>query len=99
MKFWCRRTRSRGSVSATTTTSMIITYAADRAEFLLWDMDQYVPDLIPTTDVLNLLIRCYINLLGPPCPGQGLGEGGRWRTRKPADIPIGPSPCPGIWNQ
>ena len=62
MKVWCRRTRSRGSVStATTTTKMITTGAADRAESLLRDMKEYVPDLIPTTEVLDLLLRCYSN--------------------------------------
>ena len=42
-------------------TTMITTSAADRAESLLQDMKEYVPDLIPTTEVLNVLLRCYIN--------------------------------------
>ena len=59
MKFWCRRARSRGSVSTTMNmTTMIETFAADRSEYLLCDMKEYVPDLIPTTGVLNLLLSC-----------------------------------------
>ena len=42
----------------TTTTTMIMTCAADRAESLPLDMKEYVPDVIPTTKVLNLLLRC-----------------------------------------
>ena len=74
MKVWCRRTRSRRLVLTTTTTmSMITTCAADRSEFLLRDMKEYIPDLIPTTEVLNLLLRCYRNCPGPPQPGEGGG--------------------------
>ena len=40
----------------TTTTTMIMTCAADRAESLLRDMKEYIPDLILTTEVLNLLL-------------------------------------------
>ena len=78
MKVRCRRTRSRGSVSTTTTTNTtmtITTCTADRAESLLQDMKEYVPDLIPATEVLNLLLRCYSNCSGPPRPGEG-GDGG-----------------------
>ena len=74
MKVWCRRTRSRGSVSTTPmTTTMITTCAADRAEYLLRDMKEYIPDLIPTTEVLNLLLRCSINCSGLTRPGEGEG--------------------------
>ena len=65
MKVWCRRTRSRGSI-LTMTTAMITTFAANQAEFLLRDMKEYLPDLIPTTEVLNLLLRSYINFLWTP---------------------------------
>ena len=75
MKVCCRKTRSRGSVSTTTTTTMITTSAADRAESLLRDMKEYVPDLIPTTNIINLLLRCCSNFLGPP-PSGGGGKGG-----------------------
>ena len=62
MKVWFRRTGSRGSVLITmTTTTMIMTCAADQAEYLLWDMKGYVPDLISTTEVLNLFLRRYSN--------------------------------------
>ena len=58
MKVWCRRTRSRGSVSTTTTTTtMITTCAAYWDKYLLQDLKEYVPDLIPMTKVLNLLLR------------------------------------------
>ena len=58
MKVRCRRTRSRVSVLPTTTTmTMITTCAANRAESILQDMKEYVPDLIPTDEVLNLLLR------------------------------------------
>ena len=57
MKVWYSRTRSRGSLLTTmTTTIMITTCAANQAESLLQDMKEYVPDLIPTTKVLNLLL-------------------------------------------
>ena len=75
MKVRYRRTRSRGSVSTTTTTTtMITTCVADRFKYLLQTMKEYVPDLIPTTEVINLLLRCYSNCLGPTPPGEG-GEG------------------------
>ena len=65
MKVRCRRTRSRGSVLTTRTTrTMLTTCAADCAESLLRDMKDYLPDLILTTKVLNLLIRCYRNYSG-----------------------------------
>ena len=50
----------------TTTTTMITTCAADCAKSVLWDMKEYVPDLILTNEVINLLLRCYSNCLGPP---------------------------------
>ena len=76
MKVQCRRTSSRASVSTTTTTTtMITTCAADWGESLLRDMKEYVPDLIPETEVLNLLLRCYRDLSGPPRPGE-VGGGG-----------------------
>ena len=82
MKFRCRRTRSRVLVSTTTTTTtMIMTCAANRDESLLRYIREYVPDLIPTTKVLNLLIRCYSNFLGPPRPGEG--GGGDTEEQKP----------------
>ena len=46
---------SRGWVLKTTTT-MLTTCAADWAKYLLRDMKEYIPDLIPTTKVLNLLL-------------------------------------------
>ena len=62
MKVWFIKIGIRGLVSkTTTTTTTITTCAAYRAESLLWDMKEYVPDLIPTTEVLNLLRRCYRN--------------------------------------
>ena len=76
MKVRCRRTRSRGSVSTTTTTAIMITICAtDRDAYLLRDMKEYVPDLIPMTKVLNLLLRCYSNCSGIPQPWGG-GDGG-----------------------
>ena len=99
MKVRCRRTRSRGSVSTTTTTTMITTCAADRAESLLRDIKEYVPDLIPTTEVLNLLLRCYSNCSGPPRPGEGGGGETEEEEEKSVAYPEGPSPCSGIWNR
>ena len=58
------------------TTNMITTCAADWAESLLQDIKEYVPDLIPTTEFLNLLFRCYSNFSGPHRPGEGKGGGG-----------------------
>ena len=88
MKFQCRITRSRGLVSkTTTTTTMIMTCAANRDESLLRYIREYVPDLIPTTKVLNLLIRCYSNFLGPPRPGEGGGEGGDTEEDKAVGYP------------
>ena len=52
---------------------MITTCAADRSEFLLRDMKEYIPDLIPTTEVLNLLFRCSIKCSGLPQPGEWEG--------------------------
>ena len=89
MKVLCRRTRSRGLVLTTTTmTNIITTCTADRDESLLKDMKEYVPDLILTTEVVNLLLRCYSNCSGPTRPG----EGGRRRRINLLDIPRGPSP-------
>ena len=86
MKFRCRRTRSRGSVSTTTTTStMIKTCAANWDKYLLWDMKEYVPDLIPMTEILNLLLRCYRNCSGPPQPGEG--KGGETEEEKSVGYP------------
>ena len=68
MKFHCRRTRSRGLVSTTTTMTMIMTCAVYWAKYLLQDIKEYVPDLIPTTGVLNLLRRCFRNWLEAPRP-------------------------------
>ena len=66
MKVRRRRTRSRGSVlTTTTTTTMITTCAADQEKSFLRNMKEYVLDLIPMTEVLNLLLRCYINFWGP----------------------------------
>ena len=74
MKIRCRRPKSRGSVSTTTTTTtMITTCAANQAKSLLHDMKDNLPDLILTTEVLNLLLRWYSNCLGPPLTGK---EGG-----------------------
>ena len=42
-----------------------------------------VPD--PLTGVLNLLLRCYSNLLGPPQPG--LGGGGETEKEKSVGYP------------
>ena len=50
----------------TTITIMITTCAADCADSVLWDMKEYVPDLILTNKVINLPLRCYIKCLGPP---------------------------------
>ena len=46
-----------------------------RRRSLLGDMKEYVLDLIPMTEVLNLLIRFYSNFSGPARPGEG-GDGG-----------------------
>ena len=71
MKVWCRRTRSRGSVSTTTTTTtMITTCNTDQAESLLRDMKEYIQDLIPTTKVIKLFLRCYSNCWVTPLPGE-----------------------------
>ena len=52
---------------------MITTCAADWAESIRRDMKEYVPELILTTEVLNLLLMCYSNYSGPPQPGEGVG--------------------------
>ena len=41
--------------------TMIMTCAVYWAKYLLQDIKEYVPDLIPTTGVLNLLLRCFRN--------------------------------------
>ena len=66
----------------TTTTTMITTCAVDRAESLLRDMKEYVPDLIPTTNIINLLLRCCSNFSGPP----RLGEGGGGETEEEKSV-------------
>ena len=70
-----RITRSRGLVlTMPTTPTMIMTCAVDQAESIHQDMKEYVPDQIPMKEVINFLIRCYMNCLGPPRPGDGEGR-------------------------
>ena len=68
-----------------TTTTMITTCAANWSESILQDMKEYVPDLITTTKVLNLLLGCYRNCSGPPRLGEG--ERGETEEEKAAGYP------------
>ena len=48
-------------------------------------MKEYIPELIPTTEVLDLLLRCYDNCSGPPQPGKW--EGGETEEDKSVGYP------------
>ena len=50
-------------------------------------MKEYVPYLIPTTKVLNLLLRCYSNFSGPPRRVEVGGEGGDTEEDKSVGYP------------